>query len=74
MRVNDRGVIKFRFMYRPEFIKEGSTIIFREGRTKGFGVITRVVLPTKDQNPNLTQTGGRKHGHGKKPVVHHSKS
>jgi len=45
MRVNDKGIIKFRFMYRPEFIKEGSTILFREGRTKGFGVITKVHLP-----------------------------
>jgi len=54
MRLGDKGVIKFRFMYRPEFIKEGSTIIFREGRTKGFGVITRVYLPKKDgTNPNL---------------------
>lgn len=32
-------------MYRPEFVKEGTTILFREGRTKGLGVITRVFLP-----------------------------
>ena len=64
MRVNDRGIIKFRFMYRPEFIKEGSTILFREGRTKGFGVITKVHLPKKGQNPNIPAGGGRKHNHG----------
>ena len=70
MRVNDNGVIKFRFMYRPEFIKEGSTILFREGRTKGFGVITKVYLPNKGQNPNLPVGGGRKQQHSqhqKKP-------
>ena len=60
MRVNDNGVIKFRFMYRPEFIKEGSTILFREGRTKGFGVISKVYRAQKGQNPNLPAGGVRK--------------
>ena len=49
MRLQDKGTIKFRFMYRPEFLKEGTTILFREGRTKGLGVITKVFLPSKDQ-------------------------
>jgi hypothetical protein len=29
-------------MYRPEFLKLGTTILFREGRTKGLGVVSRV--------------------------------
>ena len=45
LRSQDKGTIRFRFMYRPEFVKEGTTILFREGRTKGLGVITRVFLP-----------------------------
>lgn len=45
MRSQDMGVIRFRFMYRPEYVKKGTTILFREGRTKGLGVITRVFQP-----------------------------
>ena len=49
-----KGTIRFRFMYRPEFVKEGSTILFREGRTKGLGIITRVFLP---KSVNKKQAG-----------------
>lgn len=42
LRTGDKGQIKFRFMYRPEFLKVGTTILFREGRTKGLGVVSKV--------------------------------
>jgi len=42
MRTGDKGFIKFRFMYRPEYLKVGTTILFREGRTKGLGVVSRI--------------------------------
>ena len=42
MRTGDRGFIKFRFMYRPEYLTVGTTILFREGRTKGLGVVSRI--------------------------------
>lgn len=42
MRNQDKGFIKFRFMYRPEYLKVGTTILFREGRTKGLGVVSRI--------------------------------
>ena len=42
MRTGDTGFIKFRFMYRPEYLKVGTTILFREGRTKGLGVVSRI--------------------------------
>lgn len=29
-------------MYRPEYLKLGTTILFREGRTKGLGVVSRL--------------------------------
>lgn len=41
MRSGDKSFIKFRFMYRPEYLKVGTTILFREGRTKGLGVVSR---------------------------------
>lgn len=40
LRTGDKGHVKFRFMYRPEYLKPGTTILFREGRTKGLGVVT----------------------------------
>ena len=42
MRTGDTGFIKFRFMYRPEYLKVGTTILFREGRTKGLGLVSRI--------------------------------
>jgi len=45
LRLNDKGTIRFRFMHRPEYVKKGTTILFREGRTKGLGVISRIFTP-----------------------------
>ncbi|MEA2069919.1 MAG: GTP-binding protein [Asgard group archaeon] len=42
IRTGDKAIAKFRFLYNPEFIKKGSRIIFREGRTKGIGTIKKV--------------------------------
>jgi len=42
LRAGDRGTIRFRFMYHPEHLKENQIILFREGRTKGLGVISKV--------------------------------
>ena len=39
MRTGDRGLVRFRFLRRPEYIKVGQRVLFREGRTKGLGVI-----------------------------------
>jgi GTPase len=42
LRTGDKGLVRFRFMYHPEFLKQGATIMFREGRSKGMGVVTKV--------------------------------
>jgi len=42
LRTGDKGLIRFRFMHYPELLREGSTIMFREGRTKGLGYVTKV--------------------------------
>lgn len=47
LRTGDKGLIRFRYMYRPEFLKVGTTVLFREGRTKGLGVVSRVFPPEK---------------------------
>lgn len=43
VRTGDRATIRFRFLQSPEYIKEGVRLLFREGRTKGVGKITRVL-------------------------------
>jgi GTPase len=46
LRTGDKGLIRFRYMYRPEYLKVGTTVLFREGRTKGLGVVSRVFPPS----------------------------
>jgi GTPase len=53
MRTGDTGFIKFRFMYRPEYLKIGTTILFREGRTKGLGVVSKIFPEDKPITENL---------------------
>jgi len=45
LRTGDKGTIRFRYMYRPEYLKVGTTVLFREGRTKGLGVVSKVFPP-----------------------------
>ncbi|MHA2274737.1 MAG: EF-Tu C-terminal domain-related protein, partial [Candidatus Kariarchaeaceae archaeon] len=42
IRTGDRAKVTFRFLYRPECIRTGQRIVFREGRTKGLGIITEI--------------------------------
>eukprot|EP00796_Vickermania_ingenoplastis_P010593 gene10593-7359_t len=42
LRTGDRALVRFHFLYRPEYLREGQRIIFREGRTKGIGVVTHL--------------------------------
>jgi len=42
LRTSQRANVKFRFKYKQEYIMEGQKILFREGRTKGIGIITSI--------------------------------
>ena len=42
LRAGDTGIIRFKFMKKPEFMHVGDTILFREGRTRGKGKITKI--------------------------------
>jgi len=46
LKTNEKGLVKFCFINRPEYIKIGSQLIFREGRTKGMGQVTQIFPPT----------------------------
>ena len=42
LRSGDKGIIRFRFMKKPEIMHEGDIILFREGRTRGKGKIIKI--------------------------------
>ncbi|KAI5284556.1 hypothetical protein KEM54_001242 [Ascosphaera aggregata] len=42
IRTGDRALVAFRFLQHPEFIAPGDRILFREGRTKGLGIVKSV--------------------------------
>jgi len=48
MRTGDKAKVQFRFMYWNEYVKEGARLIFREGRTKGIGRVTRIIRPEEE--------------------------
>ena len=70
LRTGDRGVVRFRFMFRPEYIQPGTRIIFREGRTKGIGMIKRFPPfcfppPSGSQPKQMDRRRQKKHSHTK---------
>ena len=53
IRTGDRALVAFRFIQRPEFLSVGDRILFREGRTKGLGVVKAVHYdPNNPLDPN----------------------
>ncbi|KAI5305589.1 hypothetical protein KEM56_003962 [Ascosphaera pollenicola] len=42
IRTGDRALVAFRFLQHPEFVAPGDRILFREGRTKGLGIVKSV--------------------------------
>ncbi|KAI9495855.1 P-loop containing nucleoside triphosphate hydrolase protein [Zychaea mexicana] len=43
LRTGDRAMVQFEFVKTPEYLTIGSRMIFREGRTKGIGKVTRLL-------------------------------
>mmetsp|Transcript_28049 Transcript_28049/g.75778 ORF Transcript_28049/g.75778 Transcript_28049/m.75778 type:complete len:612 (-) Transcript_28049:155-1990(-) len=39
LRSGDRACVRFRFLQRPEYISPNTRFVFREGRTKGIGMV-----------------------------------
>ncbi|KAI0127878.1 P-loop containing nucleoside triphosphate hydrolase protein [Xylariales sp. AK1849] len=42
IRTGDRATVAFRFTARPEYLVEGDRLLFREGRTKGLGIVKSI--------------------------------
>ncbi|PVV05418.1 hypothetical protein BB560_000059 [Smittium megazygosporum] len=53
LRSGDKAKVVLKFMSQPEFLTVGSRIIFREGKTKGIGKITKLYEP--EQVPRLLE-------------------
>lgn len=39
---NDNASVMFQFVGHPEYVRPGMRILFREGTSKGIGVVTQV--------------------------------
>lgn len=49
---NEQATVTFRFFSAPEYLRSGSTLLFRERATKGIGQITKL-HPYTPEDPNL---------------------
>eukprot|EP01124_Arcella_intermedia_P028104 TRINITY_DN5645_c0_g1_i1.p1 TRINITY_DN5645_c0_g1~~TRINITY_DN5645_c0_g1_i1.p1 ORF type:complete len:625 (+),score=158.87 TRINITY_DN5645_c0_g1_i1:103-1977(+) len=58
LRTRDKAKVRFRFLYRPEFLKVGMRMIIREGRIKGIGVILAMehTMVTDGETTNVEST------------------
>jgi elongation factor 1-alpha len=43
LKASDSGKVRFTFKYSPHFLNVGDSFVFREGKTKGIGTVTKVV-------------------------------
>ena len=43
LHTNEKAVVTFRFINKPEFIRTGARLLFREGKTKGMGEVTKII-------------------------------
>jgi elongation factor 1-alpha len=43
LKSGDSGKVRITFRYRPQFVQEGDRFVFREGKTKGIGTITKIL-------------------------------
>lgn len=75
LRTGDRDRVSFRFIRLPEYIRPGTRMVFREGRTKAVGTVVNVIPQTslsqqraklKDKtNRTFVKRGGPKPPNGK---------
>ncbi|KAJ5620162.1 GTP-binding protein 1 [Penicillium lagena] len=59
IRTGDRATVAFRFIQRPEFLAPGDRVLFREGKTKGLGIVKSIGYdPKHPLNPTKTTKNG----------------
>ncbi|PHH91860.1 hypothetical protein CDD83_10033 [Cordyceps sp. RAO-2017] len=61
IRTGDRATVAFRFEQRPEYLVPGDRLLFREGRTKGLGIVKAVGYdPQRPLMPRPAAANGRR--------------
>ncbi|EON64084.1 hypothetical protein W97_03314 [Coniosporium apollinis CBS 100218] len=69
IRTGDRATVAFRFVQRPEYLAPGDRILFREGRTKGLGIVKSVGYdPKHPLNPEALKERTENGASGAAPV------
>ena len=59
LRSGDKGIIRFKFIKKPEYLHLGDTILFREGRTRGKGKILKIFpidIKEMEKEKNINQS------------------
>uniref|UniRef100_H2ZBE9 GTP-binding protein 1 n=1 Tax=Ciona savignyi TaxID=51511 RepID=H2ZBE9_CIOSA len=56
LRTGDKAAVHFRFLKNPEFIKPGTKFVFREGRTKAVGTITKLLADAPAYQSHLKRS------------------
>lgn len=73
IRTGDRATVAFRFVQRPEYLAPGDRLLFREGRTKGLGIVKAVgydpslfpsARPGEEEEEEKKKNGGAVGNHG----------
>ena len=75
LRTGDKATCRFRFIKNPEFIHPSTRMVFREGRTKAVGSITKII-PHVPGTPLQTQkykSSGVHHHHPPHHLLGHGK-
>ena len=63
IRTGDRATVAFRFVQRPEYLAPGDRLLFREGRTKGLGIVKSVGYdPSHPLNPDAGKDDQQQNG------------
>ena len=55
LRTGDKATVHFRFIKNPEYLHVGTRMVFREGRTKAIGNITKLLTGVPPINLNKTK-------------------
>lgn len=62
IRTGDRATVAFQFVQRPEYLAPGDRLLFREGRTKGLGIVKSVgydkskpLMPDSEEDAGLPE-------------------
>ena len=67
LRTGDKASCLFRFIKSPEYLHADSRMVFREGRTKAIGTITKIHPYVPGSGSGVSISGGAAHSTKKKP-------